>query len=74
MFRPSVAAFYSLPRCLFYRLGGCHCDRFTIVFIRPPLGSEVKKIVYGMSEILFAAEIPFRRLHRCMPQQELNLL
>jgi hypothetical protein len=27
-----------------------------------------------MSEILFAAEIAFRRLHRCMPQQELNLL
>ena len=27
-----------------------------------------------MSEILFAAEIAFRRLHGCMPQQELNLL
>ena len=27
-----------------------------------------------MSEILFAAEIAFRRLHGYMPQQELNLL
>ena len=27
-----------------------------------------------MSEILFAAEIAFRRLDGCMPQQELNLL
>jgi len=36
--------------------------------------SEVKKIVHRMSEILFAAEIAFRRLHGYMPQQELNLL
>jgi len=27
-----------------------------------------------MSEILLAAEIAFRCLHGCMPQQELNLL
>jgi hypothetical protein len=27
-----------------------------------------------MSEILLAAEIALRCLHRCMPQQELNLL
>jgi len=36
--------------------------------------SEVEKIVHRMSEILFAAEIAFRGLHRCMPEQELNLL
>jgi hypothetical protein len=36
--------------------------------------SEVKKIVYRVSEILFAAEIAFRRLDGCVPQQELNLL
>ena len=69
-----MAAFYPLPRCLFYRVGGFHWDRFTIVFLRPPVRSEVKKIVHRMSEILFAAEIAFRRLDRCMPQQELNLL
>ena len=39
-----------------------------------PIRSEVEKIVYRMSEILFATEIAFRRLDRCMPQQELNLL
>jgi hypothetical protein len=27
-----------------------------------------------VSQILFAAEIAFRRLHRCMAQKELNLL
>ena len=42
--------------------------------MRLPVLSEVKQIVYRMSEILLAAEIAFRRLHGCMPQQELNLL
>jgi hypothetical protein len=69
-----VAAFYRLPRCLFYVVGGFDWGRFTIVFVRLPVGSEVKKIVHRMSEILFAAEIAFRRLHGYMPQQELNLL
>ncbi len=41
--------------------------------MRPPDRSEVKKIVHRMSEILFAAEIAFRRLDRCVSQQELNL-
>jgi hypothetical protein len=36
--------------------------------------SEVEKIVYWMSEILFATEITFRGLHRCVPQEKLNLL
>jgi len=42
--------------------------------MRPSVLCEVKKIVDRMSEVLFAAEIAFRRLHGCMPQQELNLL
>jgi len=42
--------------------------------IRLYVRSKVKKIVYRVSEILFAAEIAFRRLDGCMPQQELNLL
>jgi hypothetical protein len=74
MFRFSVAAFYPLPRCLFYRVGRFHCGGFIIVFLRPPVRSEVKKIVDRVSEILFAAEIAFRCLDGCMPQQELNLL
>jgi len=57
-----------LPRCLFYRVGGFHWGRCTIVFMRPPGHSEVKKIVYRMSEILFAAEIAFRRLDGCVAQ------
>ena len=63
-----MAAFYRLPRYLFYRVGGFHGSRVTIVFMRPPVRSEVKKIVYRMSEILFAAEITFRRLDGCMAQ------
>ena len=38
------------------------------------VGSEVKKIIHGMPEILLAAEIALRGLDRCVPQQELNLL
>src|SRR6202047_2408753 len=75
MVRSSVAAFYPLPRCLFYRIGRFHCVGFIIVFLRPtPVCSEIKKVVHWMSEILFAAEIAFRCLDGCMPQQELNLL
>ena len=69
-----MAAFYRLPRCLFYIVRGFQWGRFTIVFVQLPVRSEVKKIVHRMSEILFAAEIAFRRLHGYMPQQELNLL
>src|ERR1700730_8247215 len=74
MVRSSMAAFYPLPRCLFYRVGRFHCGEFIIVFLRPPVRSELKKVVHWMSEILFAAEIAFRCLDGGMPQQELNLL
>jgi hypothetical protein len=68
-----VAAFYRLPRCLFYRVGRFHWSGFIIVFLRP-VRSELKKVVHWMPEILFATEIAFRGLDGCMPQQELNLL
>jgi hypothetical protein len=74
MFRSSVAAFYRLPKCLFYRGGGFQQSGFIAAFLRPPVHSEVEKVIYRMSEILFATEIAFRRLDGCMPQQELNLL
>ena len=35
MFRSSVAAFYPSLRCVFYRVGRCHCGGFIIVFLRP---------------------------------------
>jgi len=38
------------------------------------LVSEVKQIVDGLAEILFAPEITFSRLHGCMAQQKLYLL
>src|ERR1700746_2040585 len=74
MVRSSVAAFYSWGRRLFYRSGAFHCGIFNIPLLRLHVRSELKKIVHRMSEILFAAEITFRRLDGCMPQQELNLL
>ena len=69
-----MAAFYPLPRCLFYRVGRFHCGGFIIVFLRPSLRSQLKEVVHWMSEILFAAQIAFRCLDGCMPEQELNLL
>ncbi len=68
MIRSSVAAFYSLFSCLFYRSGALYWDTFDILFLRLHIRSEFEKIVYGMSEILFATKIAFRRLDRCMPQ------
>ena len=47
---------------------------FAVSFLRLHVASKVKKVVYWMSQILFAAEIAFRGLDRCMPQQKLNLL
>src|ERR1022692_597311 len=62
---------YPLARHHFYRRGSFHPDRFKLHFLRMHARSEV---VDRMSEILFAAEIAFRRLYGCVPQQELNLL
>ena len=42
--------------------------------MRPSVLCKVKKIVDRVSEILFAAEVAFRRLNRGVAQQELNLL
>jgi integrase len=50
------------------RQGAVHCGRFNIHFVRLHVRLEVKKIVHRMSEILFAAELPFRCLDRGMPE------
>ena len=63
-----MAAFYALPECLFYSFAGPVCrNRFRIFRLLLPIRSEVEKVVHRMSEILFAAEIAFRRLDRCVP-------
>src|ERR1035438_878548 len=36
--------------------------------------SEIEAVVHRVPEVLFAAEVSFRGLHRCMAEQELNLL
>jgi hypothetical protein len=68
-----MAAFYPWLVCLFYRFVGLvRRDRFLTFRLLLGIRSEVKKIVHGMPEILFAAEIAFRGLDRCVPQK-LNL-
>ena len=68
-----MAAFYPCLVWFFYSFAGrVRWDRF----LRSPLlrtNSEINKIVYRMAEILFAAEIVFCGLDRCMTEQELNL-
>ncbi len=74
MLRSSVAAFYSWLLRLFYSFAG-HVCRTRVLMLGLLLGihSEVEQVVYWMTEILFAAEIVFRGLHRCVSQQKLNL-
>ena len=45
-----------------------------VLWLDAAIGVEGEQVVHRMSEILFAAEITFRRLHGCVTQQELNLL
>src|SRR5215469_951382 len=75
MFRSSVAAFYPWRACAFYI---CTIpdrrDRLLRFRLLLRTRSEVEKIVHRMPEILFAAEVAFRGLDRCMSEQELNLL
>ena len=74
MGRSSVSTFYLGAGHCFY--GGESFPRFSyaVTFLRVDVASKVKKVVYRMSEILFAAEIAFRSLDRCVSEQELNLL
>ena len=75
MFRPSVAAFYPRLMYFFYSLcGPAFWNRILAFVLLHCIYSEIEKIVYWMPEILFAAEIAFCGLDRCMPQQKLNLL
>jgi hypothetical protein len=75
MFRSSVAAFYSLLKCLFYSLDDAvRREGFTILFRPLPLHPEVERIVHRAYEILFAAKIASCSQHRDMSEQELNLL
>ena len=69
-----MAAFYPLARCDFQRRGSTPSARFRFYFLRLCIPAEVEKIVHRVTEILFATEVAFRRLYRCVPQQELNLL
>jgi hypothetical protein len=63
-----VAAFYPLARFFSYRVGSFYWSGFIIAFMRPPTRSEIKEVIYWVSEILFATQIAFRSLHRGMPQ------
>ena len=66
-----MTAFYPDVRRIFYRRW---VQRTIVLWLNAALGVEGEQVVHWMSKILFAAEITFRRLDGCMPQQELNLL
>ena len=69
MVRSSVAAIYAFPEWAFYpftRSG--RRIRFLALRLLLCLRSEVEQIVHRMPEILFATEIAFRGLDRCVPQ------
>ncbi len=71
----SVAALYAFARRCFYRRGlfrrgGPKVRPLLLQHFRP----QLETIVHRASEILLTAKIPLSRLHRRMPQQELNLL
>ena len=75
MFRSFVAALCPWLMRLFYSFAGLHRrNRFPMFRLLLRVRSEVEKIINGMAEILLAAEVAFRGLDRCMPEQELNLL
>jgi hypothetical protein len=73
MVRSSVAAFYSWLVGCFYSFTGRQ-RRFLMFGLLLCVRSEIEKIVHWMPEVLFAAEIAFRGLDRCVPEQKLNLL
>ena len=64
-----MAAFYALPKWFFYTFAGPG-RRGSLVTFRMLLRaySEVEQIVHRLPEILFATEIAFRGLDRCVPQ------
>jgi hypothetical protein len=68
-----VAAFYSWLVGCFYSFTGRQ-SRFLMFGLLLCVRSEIEKIVHWMPEVLFAAEIAFRGLDRCVPEQKLNLL
>ena len=74
IFTSSVAAFYVFARRCFYRRRPFHGGGLKVRFLPLHFYPQLEAIVHRASEILLAAEIPLGRLHRRMPQQELNLL
>jgi len=59
MFRSSVAAFYSLPKWLFYRLADAvPRNRFAILLPRLHVHPQFEAVVHRASQVLLAAEIP----------------
>jgi hypothetical protein len=59
----------SLSDTLFLRGESFPRFSYAVTFLRVDIASKGKKVVYRMSEILFAAEIAFRSLDGCMPSK-----
>jgi len=69
-----VAALYALARGCFYLRVLFHRGGLKVRLLLQHFCPQLEAIVHRASEILLTAEIPLSRLHRRVPQQELNLL
>jgi hypothetical protein len=66
-----MAAFYPDMRRIFYRRW---VQRAIVLGLDAAIGVEGEQVVHRMSEILLASQVTLGRLHRGVPEQELNLL
>jgi hypothetical protein len=69
-----VAAFYAFAKPFFYRRRPFHDGGLKVRLLPPHFHPQLETIVYRISEVLLAAEIPLGHLYQCRLQQELNLL
>ena len=69
-----MRALYALHGPCFHGRRHGRSGRFWVASFGLRSRSEREQIVHRMPEILFAPEVTFGRLHRSVPQQELNLL
>ena len=68
MFGSSVAAFYSLPKWLFYRLDDTmRRNKFAILLLRLQVNPQLEAVVHRANEVLLSAKISLGRLYGCMP-------
>lgn len=70
MFGSSVAAFYSLPKWLFYRLDDTmRRNKFAILPLRLQVNPQLEAVVHRANEVLLSAEISLGRCTDACPSK-----